>query len=68
MPETRPLTEAEIAHLTRYNATLLEAKRRLDEFMAFLRDQHDAPASEWVLRRADVGFERVGSTAGNDSD
>lgn len=57
--DTKPLTEAQQQHLTRLNAVFLQARQRMDEFIAYLRAEHDAPANEWQLQNLQVGFERM---------
>lgn len=57
--DTKPLTEAQRNHLAALNAAAIQTKQRLDEFIAYLRAEHDAPASEWALRNLEVGFEKM---------
>jgi len=54
----KPLTEAQQKHLRAINAAFMQAKQRMDEFIAYLRAEHDAPAGEWGLQNIEVGFER----------
>jgi len=64
---TKPLTEAQRNYLATLNTALLQAKQRMDEFIAYLRAEHDAPAPEWLLHNLETGFERRISI-GADSD
>jgi len=60
MPETtKSLTEAQRNHLAALNAAFMQAKQRMDEFVAYLRAEHGAPAGEWLLRSLQVGFEKI---------
>ena len=56
---TKPLTQAQRNHLAALNAAFMQTKQRLDEFIAYLRAEHDAPANEWLLQNLQVGFERI---------
>ena len=60
----KPLTEAQRKHLIMLNAAFLQARRRLDEFAAYLRDEHKAPSPEWTIRDASIGFEKVNPDEG----
>ena len=53
---TKPLTEAQLRHLVALNEATFQAQARLNEFVAYLRDEHDAPASEWRIEDISVGF------------
>jgi len=55
----KPLTEAQRNHLAALNSAFMQAKQRMDEFVAYLRAEHDAPAGRWLLRNLQVGFERI---------
>ncbi len=57
--KTKVLTEAQRNHLKILNTALMRAKQHEDQFMAYLRAEHGAPAGEWALRNLQVGFERV---------
>ncbi len=57
--KARPLTDAQQQHLTRLNSAFQQVKVRLDEFVAYLRAEHETPSGEWVLKNLQVGFERV---------
>jgi 4-amino-4-deoxy-L-arabinose transferase-like glycosyltransferase len=61
--DTRPLTPAQIRHLTRLNEAVLQAQASLQEFIVYLREEHDAPASDWKLEDLRVGFEKVVSAS-----
>ena len=56
---TKPLTEAQRDHLAALNAAFMQTKQRMDEFVAYLRAEHDAPADKWQLRNLQVGFEQM---------
>jgi len=55
---TRPLTDAQRNHLAALNTAFMQGKQRMDEFIAYLRDEYDAPVDEWLIRNLQVGFER----------
>jgi len=55
----KPLTEAQRNHLAALNAAFMQTKQRMDEFIAYLRAEHDAPAPEWALRNLRIGFQKV---------
>jgi hypothetical protein len=55
----KPLSEAEKRHLQTLNQAVMFAQQQLTQFIAFLRDQHDAPEMEWALERIEVGFVKV---------
>jgi len=57
--DTKPLTEAQRNHLAALNAAFMQGKHRMDEFVVYLRAEHDAPAGEWVLQNLQTGFERI---------
>ena len=57
--ETKPLTEAQKQYTLYLNTAFLQAKQRLDEFVAYLRAEHNAPAGGWELRNIQLGFERT---------
>jgi len=59
MTETKPLTEAQRNHLAAVNAAFMQARQRMDEFVAYLRAEHDAPDGQWVLRNLQTGFEQI---------
>jgi len=66
---TKPLTDAQQQHLQALNSAFMQAKQRMDEFIAYLRAEHDAPAPEWELRNLETGFERrisIGADSDND--
>jgi len=56
---TKPLTEAQRNHLAALNAAFMQTKQRMDEFVAYLRAEHDAPTDKWALRNLQAGFERI---------
>ena len=54
------LTEAQARHLQALNAAFLSARQRLELFVAYLRDEYDAPASGWDLMGE--GFKEKGES------
>lgn len=56
---TKPLTDAQQNHMAALNAAFQQVKQRMDEFVAYLRAEHDAPAEGWMLRNLQAGFERI---------
>jgi hypothetical protein len=55
----KTLSPAEKRHLQTLNQAVMFAQQQLTQFIAFLRDQHDAPEMEWSLERIEVGFVKV---------
>jgi len=65
---TKPLTEAQINHLVAIHAAFMQAQQRVNEFVAYLQAEHDAPANEWQLRNPQIGFERIPEKPGSQAD
>jgi len=59
--QTKPLSEAQRQYLMVLNSAVLQTQAELNRFVAYLRQEHEAPEAEWMLREVDVGFEQVGS-------
>jgi len=66
--KSKPLTAAQRNHLAALNAAFMQDKQRMDEFVAYLRAEHDAPANGWRLRNLQVGFERIPEKPKGDKD
>jgi len=66
--DTKTLTDAQRNHLAALNAAFMQDKQRMDEFVAYLRAEHDAPANGWRLRNLQVGFERIPEKPKGDKD
>lgn len=57
--ENKPLTKAQTAHLLRLYAVKQQAEARIDEFVAYLANEHNAPASDgWTKVDPVLGFVR----------
>jgi len=55
----RSLSQAEQVYLERLNTNLIHAQRAVSDAVDFLRDQHEAQASDgWRLEDLSVGFVR----------
>lgn len=54
--KTKPLTKAQQQHLITLNSAILRAQQQLNDFVAYLRDEHGAPASDWELYDIQQGF------------
>lgn len=59
MSEPKPLTAAQQRTLTDLNNAAITAQGNLERFVAYLRDEHGAPAPGWQLRDIRVGFEQI---------
>lgn len=59
MAATRALTKAQKEHIRQLNLELAEAQANLNRFIAYLREEYETPAGEWLLRDLNVGFEEV---------
>jgi len=57
--DTKTLTDAQRQHLLALNTAFMQARRQIDQFIAYLRAEHDAPADKWLLRNLTVGFEQI---------
>jgi len=57
--DNKPLTEAEQEYLVALNTQVQNGQMALQNFLAFLRKQHEAPATEWELGDIRVGFTRA---------
>ena len=64
---TKPLSDAQRNHLAALNSAFMQAKQRMDEFIAYLRAEHDVPAEEWLLHNLETGFERRPQGADSDN-
>lgn len=54
----KSLTKAQQGHLARLNNAMLQAQQRINDFVAYLRDEHSAPSPEWELYDIQQGFVR----------
>lgn len=59
MNDNKPLSEAQKRHLIALNDAVIHAQAALNEFVVYLRDEHQAPPPEWTIRDATKGFERL---------
>jgi len=66
--DTKTLTDAQRNHLAALNTAFMQDKQRMDEFVAYLRAEHDAPADKWRLRNLIVGFEQIPEKPKGDKD
>lgn len=57
--ERKPLTDAQQAHLDALAQAQQMAAQAVQQFLAYLRAEHDAPAADgWNIATADEGFVR----------
>jgi len=54
--QTKPLTRAQQRHLLHLQGAVLQAQQALNNFVAYLREEHDAPAPEWEIYDVQQGF------------
>jgi len=57
--QVKPFSDAEREYLLALNTQAQQSQAALENFLVFLRKQHEAPAPEWQLRNINVGFERM---------
>jgi len=65
--QTKPLTKAQQRHLLHLQGAVLQAQQALNNFVAYLQEEHDAPAPEWELYDLRQGFSRVSASKPNAS-
>jgi hypothetical protein len=62
--DVKPITAAQQKYLLSINNAMLAAQQHMNEFIAYLRDEHNAPEREWIIRDASIGFERAPAPPG----
>lgn len=53
---TKPFTKAQQRYLISLNGAILQVQQQVNDFVAYLRDEHDAPAPRWELYDIQQGF------------
>lgn len=57
----KPLTEAQQRKLAQLNDMAITAQAQLADFVAYLRDEHDAPEERYTLTDIAAGFVAIES-------
>ena len=65
--DSKPLTPAQKQHLSKLLGIAAQAQQAVNDFVIYLREEHDAPAPEWELYDLRQGFTRVGAGKPNAS-
>jgi len=52
----KPLTKAQQRYLVQLQVAVLQAQQALNGFVAYLREEHNAPAPKWELYNIQQGF------------
>jgi len=63
----KSLTHAQQQHLSKLLSVAAQAQQAVNDFVVYLREEHDAPAPEWELYDLRQGFTRVGAGKPNAS-
>lgn len=59
---TKKLSAAQVKRMEALIAQRNAAQVALDGFVAYLRDEHQAPESEWTIQNILDGFVQIGKT------
>ena len=52
----KPLTHAQQQHLSKLLSVAAQAQQAVNDFVVYLREEHDAPAPEWEIYDVQQGF------------
>lgn len=58
-PKTKPLTKAQRKNLIALNEDVMIANHNMNKFIAYLREEHEAPVEKYEMKDVMVGFVEI---------